>query len=159
MRDELVTEIMALPREIVIEAARFLAADLTGEVSDEQGESAGAWAAQKPFTHVGDVETLARLVLIAGALGDAETSARVDTAIAGAGRQNLVLGGGEIVALAGLGVIALQILLTRGKLTDREITTGQDSNGRPTVIIRVTEKPISLSESLATVLKTMFGHH
>src|SRR6266404_3355385 len=92
---ELVEEIMALPREAAIEAARFVAAEIAADASVEAAEQAGAWASAKPFSHIDDVETLARLVLTAQALGGEEAAARVSAAIAGTGRQNLVLGGME----------------------------------------------------------------
>jgi hypothetical protein len=156
MPDELLNRVMALPRESAIEAARFVAAEVTGDVPDQQVEQAGAWVSKQPFAHVGDVEALARILLCAQALSGAEEAARVERAIAGSGRQNLVLGGLEIVALAGLGVIALQVVLTGGKLVTEEVTYGEDADGRRTVTVRRVEKPLVLSDSLAAIVKPLF---
>ncbi|HLG82490.1 MAG TPA: hypothetical protein VKY22_15850 [Bradyrhizobium sp.] len=155
---ELVEQIMVLPRETAIEAARFVAAEIAADAPVDTAEKAGAWASATPFSHVEDIETLARLVLVALALGGEEAAARASAAIAGTGRQNVVLGGMEIVALAGLGVIALQILLTRGKVTDSTMELTKDKNGKPILKIRVKETPVKLSDSLAAVLRPIFHH-
>jgi hypothetical protein len=153
---EQVEQILALPRETAIEAARFISAEIAADASIEAAEKAGAWASAKPFSHVDDVETLARVLLIAQALGGDAAAARASVAIAGTGRQNVVLGGMEIVALAGLGVIALQISLTRGKVSDTTMELTQDKGGKPILKIRVKETPVKLSDSLAAVLRPIF---
>jgi hypothetical protein len=153
---ELVEQIMALPRETAIEAARFISAEIAADASIEATEKAGAWASAKPFSHVDDVETLARVLLIAQALGGDAAAARAGVAIAGTRRQNVVLGGMEIIALAGLGVIALQISLLRGKVSDTTMELTQDKGGKPILKIRVKETPVKLSDSLAAVLRPIF---
>jgi len=102
MPDDLLNRILTLPRETAIEAARFVAAEAAGDVSDEEVEQSGAWVGEQPFSHVHDVEMLARVLLCVQAASGPDGAARVENAIAGSGRQNLVLGGVEIVALAGL---------------------------------------------------------
>ena len=156
MAETLAAEIMTLPRETAIEAARFVAAELAPDATEAEIEASAAWAAGAPFQHLRDVDTLARLLLVSQALVGAEAAARVGAAIKGSGRRNLVLGGTEIVLLAGLGVIALQVALTRGKLTDRKLTYGQDANGRPVLTIEESEKQLALSDALAGVLKPLF---
>src|SRR5215470_5051248 len=96
MSDKLLDQVMALPRETVIEAARFVTADVAADASDAEIEKAGSWVKDQPFTHVADVEALARIVLCLRASSGPEGAAEVEQAIAGSGRQNLVLGGTEI---------------------------------------------------------------
>jgi hypothetical protein len=69
----------------------------------------------------------------------------------------VVLGGLEIVALAGLGVIALQLLLTRGKVTKTDFKMVKDKEGKLAVTIGVNETPLKLSDSLAAVLQPIIG--
>src|SRR5215831_2651122 len=157
MPDDLLNRILTLPRETAIEAARFVAAEVAGDVSDEEVEQSGAWVGEQPFSHVHDVEMLARVLLCVQAASGPDGAARVENAIAGSGRQNLVLGGVEIVALAGLGVIALQVILTRGKVVDKTMTYGVDSNNNLTLTIQRNEKPLVLSDSLTAVVKPLFS--
>lgn len=156
MTDAVIEIITSLPRDRAIEAARFVASEIAG-ASDGRSQEVGAWAAGSPFTHIGDVETLSRLVLIARALSGAEGADSVERAIEGSGRKNLVLGGVEIVALAGIGVIALQLILTGGKLIETEITYSHDADGKPIITTRRTEKELPLSNALAAVLRPLFG--
>jgi hypothetical protein len=151
-----ITEIvLTLPRETVLEAATFVAEELA---PDEEPESEATWVGSQPFTHVGDVEALARLLLIGRALDGPDGLAAVETAIEGSGKKNLVLGGMEIIALAGLGVIGLRMLVTRGRLTEETVQIQQDrKNRRWSAVVKEIEKPISISDELAAVLRPLFS--
>ena len=59
MENDLAARVMSLPREIVLEAARFVAEDL---VTDPPTAGEVAWVGDQPLAHVQDVEVLARLV-------------------------------------------------------------------------------------------------
>ena len=157
MSENLLDRVMALPRETVIEAARFVTADAAATASEADIERAGRWAEERPFAHVVDVEALARIVLCVRAASGPEGTAQVEKAVAGSGRQNLVLGGTEIVLLAALGVIALQVWKTGGKLVEEETTYGHDANGKPVVIVKRIEKPLGISDALAAVIKPLLG--
>ena len=151
MENDLAARVMSLPREIVLEAARFVAEDL---VTDPPTAGEVAWVGDQPLAHVQDVEVLARLVLLCRSMEGEQGASEVEAAISGAGRKNLVLGGLEIVALAGLGVVALRLILTKGKVTDEKVEMIQDPRtGAWSVTAKRTEKPIAISGDLATVFR------
>ena len=152
---KIVEQIVLLEPTPAIEAGRFAAAEIAGNVPPDAKKQMGEWASKNPFSHLEDIETLAKLVLAAQALSGEE--ARTSVAIAGAGRQNVVLGGLEIVALAGLGVIALQNLLTGGKVKKTDFKVVKDKDGKLVVTIGVNETPLKLSDSLAAVLQPILG--
>jgi hypothetical protein len=146
--------VLGLPRETILEAATFVAEGLAPEADPE---SEATWLGEHPFTHMDDVDALGRLVLIARALDGPDGATEVETAVEGSGRKNLVLGGAEIVALAGLGVIALRILVTKGRLTDETIEMRQDPKTRNwSVVVKRIEKPITISNELAAVFQSFF---
>jgi hypothetical protein len=154
MSTDITEVVLTLPRETVLEAATFIAEELA---PDAEPESEATWVGSQPFTHVGDVEGLARLILLGRALDGPDGLAEVEAAIEGAGKKNLVLGGAEIIALAGLGVIALRILVTRGRLTERTVQMQQDQKtGSWSAVVKEIEKPVSISDELAAVLQPFF---
>jgi hypothetical protein len=150
-----ITEVvLTLPRETVLEAATFIAEELA---PDAESEPEATWVGSQPFTHVGDVEALARFILLGRALDGPDGLAEVEAAIEGSGKKNLVLGGMEIMALAGLGVIALRILVKRGQLTEKTVQMQQDrKTGSWSAVVKEIEKPVSISDELAAVLQSFF---
>src|SRR4051812_7236119 len=72
--------VLALPRETVLEAATFVAEELA---PDAEPESEASWIGSQPFTRVGDVEALARLILLGRALEGSDGLAEVESAIDG----------------------------------------------------------------------------
>jgi hypothetical protein len=56
-----------------------------------------------------------------------------------------------------LGVIALQVWKTGGKLVDEEVTISRDANDKPTLVMKRTEKAVSISDPLAAVIKPWLG--
>jgi ferric-dicitrate binding protein FerR (iron transport regulator) len=127
--DELVRRIEALPRELVFEAAYGMSRRIAagGDLDAGQRAQLGDFLAA-PERHLGDIEQVGRLVLLGAAATPAYQPA-VEKALDNAGRRNLVLGGAEIVALAALGVYALQVLLSKGRTIDTTVTTTTKANG------------------------------
>jgi hypothetical protein len=153
MTPNLMSEIDALSREHVIEAAGFVATSLgvTSSTSQDVAALLADWR-DHPYKHLEQAEELARLVLSVGAT-DPELQPVVADALEGAGRKQVVFAGAEIVALAALALGALQVCLSRGKTFEEIAETnevGPDGRKRTTTT-RTTKWGIS--SSLGSLLK------
>jgi hypothetical protein len=79
----------------------------------------------------------------------------VSESIAGAGRKNLVLGGTELVVIAGLAVNALQICLSKGRTSKvEEITIEQREDGTSVASIH-SKVTYGVSARLATLIRSV----
>lgn len=152
MSAELIEAINKLERDQALEAARFLCQALVGdEVADENIPELQA-IVERPFFHLPDVESLARLTLLSAA-SSPEGAEEVRRAIEGVGRKQFILGGGEIVALAAIAVVALNISLRGGRgrvVTQMKLT---EVRGKPCVEIKQIDEPISISTEVAGILR------
>jgi hypothetical protein len=82
-----------------------------------------------PQSHLREFAELARLLLLNGAASD--DVLEVERSVAGTGRTQFILGGGEIVLLTGLLVTAYHVLVTKGKtkeITRESIETRPDGS-------------------------------
>jgi len=83
--------------------------------------------------HRADIVDLSRLLLLAAAT-DPEKQPLVAESIAGAGRRNLILGGAELVIIAGLVLNAIQMCIPRERT--EEFTLEQRPDGSSVTSIR-----------------------
>jgi hypothetical protein len=151
----LVERIEKLNREEAIEAAQFLSRSLTGGQGAGAAEnSAVAPIKAQPFKYLEEVEQLARVILLAAA-ANPEYEKEVEKALAGSGHKQIVLGGMEIIALAGIGLAALHVVITRGKSKEQVDTEIVNADGTKVKISKTTS--YGISSRLGDVLKNYFG--
>lgn len=151
-------EIEQLQPAHAIEAAQFLCAAIVPADADETAAHRAVDAIFKdPYKHMRDVEELARLVLISAAEFP-EFQPEVRKAIDGVGQKQAVLGGAEIVALSVVGVLALQVILTKGKSAEEseEIIETDPATGKKVVIVKKKVK-YGVGQAIASVLLGFFG--
>ena len=133
---ELITRIQAFTREEAMEAALSLAQELqTGDVP--QGEALRFVQAVRaaPLQHVEATEELARIILIAAAT-DEDLAPTVAEILGAIGAKAFILGGLEIVALAGLAVVALHIIISKGRTREsKDLTLEFDPHGNVTKMV------------------------
>ncbi|MDQ1638774.1 MAG: hypothetical protein QOF62_2113 [Pyrinomonadaceae bacterium] len=153
---DLANSIEKLAREETLEAAQNLALQISQNASPgEPEEELLKPFIEKPYEHIQEIEQLARLVLLTAA-ADSENEEAVRSAIQGAGRKQLILGGAEIVALATLGLFALNLLVTKGKSSERHTVKIDEQDGKTTFVIE-NEVSYGISPSLGQLLKSYFG--
>ncbi len=152
----LFTEIEGLTREEAFEATQYLALKVA------EGQSAGEREKQflkpfldHPYANIEEIEQLSRLVLLTAAATDGYEEA-VKSAIEGAGRKQLVLGGPEIVAIATIGLFALHTLLTKGKSSEDEAITIEEKDGKTSIVIK-RKTTYGISDSLGKIIKGYFS--
>ena len=90
------------------------------------------------------------------AAANPENEEVVRSAIAGAGRKQIILGGSEIIALATLGLLALNLLLTKGKSSERQTIKIEEKDGKNTFMVE-NQVSYGISASLGQLLKSYFG--
>lgn len=122
----LAASVAALTREEAIEAALAMAEEIVGpDAHPGSGvwpEAAATFAGEveeSPYAHLPEVDDIARALLIVAGAGE-EWGPQVSEVLAGVGRKALVFGAAEIVALAGLGVLALALVLSKGRSREKE---------------------------------------
>ncbi|MEV0239391.1 hypothetical protein AB0I06_05550 [Streptomyces sp. NPDC050674] len=115
---EAIEAIRVHPRDRVLEAIGYLAdsqgGDWTPPKLPAEVDELVQEMAEQPYAHLAEIEAVARVALTLASL-DSDLSADVAAAIDGTGRKQVILGGAEIVTLATLAVVALYIVLTKGK--------------------------------------------
>lgn len=156
MTNDLIAKINGLTRDQAIEAAGFVSQSLAGDEPIDQNAPALKAIVAEPYSHLPDVEALARLILISAASTE-QGAKEVDQAISGTGRKNLILGGMEIVALAALGVVALRIIVTGGRGRTERTLEVLEKDGKPYVKMKEVEEPISITSDLAAILRGTLG--
>lgn len=153
---DLANSIEKLSREEALEAAQNLALQISQNASpNEREEELLKPFIEKPYENIQEIEQLARLVLLTAA-ADSENEEAVRSAIQGAGRKQLILGGAEIVMLATLGLFALNLLVTKGKSSERRTVKIEEEDGKTTFVIE-NEVSYGISPSLGQLLKSYFG--
>jgi hypothetical protein len=115
--DPLFDRISALTREEAMEAAVALQ-DSFGNTTDGDTEYV-ADVKPSPNAHLSEVEDLARMVLLTGAV-DPSLRPSVEGAVDAVGRRAFIFGGAEIVALATPGVFLFTSLQSGGKASEKE---------------------------------------
>lgn len=147
----LLGEIEALDDASVAEAAQLLSATLG---ADAPSDILDRDFKDHPIEHRANIVDLSRLLLMAAAT-DPDTQPLVSESIAGTGRKNLVLGGTELVVIAGLAVNALQICLSKGRTSKvEEITIEQREDGTSVASIR-SKVTYGVSARLATLIRAV----
>jgi hypothetical protein len=155
--NDLNTAIRGLSREQAIEAASFVASDLGVTAAASQNTTAllDDWT-HNPYRHLDEAEELARFLLsVAAADPDYERSVR--NALDGVGRKQVVLAGGEIVALAALALGGLHICLSRGKTEEdikETIETGPDGKVKT---VRIRKIKWGISATLGNLLNRVYN--
>jgi hypothetical protein len=117
--DPIFERIKALPSDEAMEAALTLQDAFGLEVDAGHGDAYVAEVAGAPDAHVSEVEDLARLVLLAGAV-DPDLRPTVEEALDAVGQRNFILGGAEIVALAAIGAFVFTSVQSGGKASEEE---------------------------------------
>jgi hypothetical protein len=149
--EDLIQRILGADRETVYEAAQLYAATLEPEFD---GELPDHPLLREPADHPGDVEDLARVLLLVAVESD---PAEVALALDGAGRRQVVLGGAELVALAALGVGALHVLVSRGRTREvrtRQVREGADGERE---VVETIETTYGISGQLGSLLRGILG--
>jgi hypothetical protein len=150
----LIQQVEQLSREQALEAAGFVAEAITEETQPEIGaESRLESITHQPYERLEEIEQIARLLLMHAATIE-EYHDYVRSAIEGAGKKQVILGGGEIVALAVIALGALQVVLTKGKLYEEKSTEIREENGKTFVVIKEVGK-YGISGILASILKNI----
>ncbi|WP_328732899.1 hypothetical protein OHT20_32510 [Streptomyces caniferus] len=147
---DLHTRVQQLDRPTAYEAAQLLAAELGAEEDRPIDHEIVA----DPLTHQGDLEDLAKVLLLTTV--DIDPGA-VERAIDGAGHKQIVLGGGELILLAYLVVNGIQLIMSRGKKSEHveTVVIERDSNGRERVIIKRMDTQYGISGSAASLLRQL----
>ena len=152
---DLTNSLEKLSREEALEAAQNLVLRVTQNASrSEREDELPKPFIDKPNENIGEIEQLARLILVTAA-ADPERVEAVTSLIEGAGRKEVVLEGTEIVVLATLGLFALDLLLRKGESSDRHTIEIEEQDGNTILVI---ESGISygVSPSLGQLLKSYF---
>lgn len=154
--NDLFKQIEDLTREEALEAAQHIALKIS------EGKSAGDREQQflkpfldQPYANIEEIEQLSRLVLLTAATNE-DYEEDVKSAIRGAGRKQLILGGGEIIAIASISLVALHMLLTKGKSSEEEVFEIEEKDGRTTITIN-RKTTYGISGSLGTMIKGYFS--
>lgn len=154
--NDLFKQIEGLTREEALEAAQHIALKIS------EGQSAGDREKQflkpfldQPYANIEEIEQLSRLVLLTAATNE-DYEEDVKSAIRGAGRKQLILGGGEIVAIATIGLVALHMLLTKGKSGEEEVFEIEEKDGKTTISIK-RKTTYGISGSLGAMIKGYFS--
>ncbi|WUJ69369.1 hypothetical protein OG809_30220 [Kribbella soli] len=142
---DLVQRVQALDETTAIEAAQLLSSAL-GVSRDS--------VTQADLDDRTDVADLARILLVVAA-DDPETTPLVEEALAGAGHKQLVLGGAELLILAGLAVTALHICITKGATKKSKITSVEKKADGTEKITIQEETTFGVSARLGTLIKTI----
>jgi hypothetical protein len=142
-----------LNREQAIEAAQFLSRSLAHGQSAVEDSALTPIKAQ-PFKYLEEVEQLARIILLSAA-ANPEYEAEVEKALAGTGQKQIILGGMEIIALAGIGLVALHVIVTGGKSKETIDTEIVSADGTKLKTSQTTS--YGISSRLGDVLKNYFG--
>ena len=150
---ELTDRIEALDRNTAYEAAQILAADLGADSDTAPVEHE---ILVNPEAHQGDLEELAKVLLLATADVDPEA---VELAIEGAGQTQFILGGGELVILGYLIVNGLQIVLAKGKTSEevKTVVTEQNSDGSTRQTETTKKTRWDVSKNAASLLGKLLG--
>jgi hypothetical protein len=152
---ELTNCIEGLSREETLEAAQNLALQITQHVSScERKEELPKPFIDKPNENTGDIEQLARLILLTGA-ANSEKAETVRSAIQFSAGRELTPDGTEIVVLATLGLFALNLLTKRESSEGLTIKIKED--GDKTNFVIENEVSYGISSSLGQLLKSYFA--
>lgn len=153
MTTDLMKNIDSLSREQAIEAASFVASSIGADNTTHTDAAAllVEWS-DRPYQHLSEAEELARLLLsVSAATPDLEPIVR--EAIAGAGRKQVVLAGGEIVALAALALGALQAILSKGRTSEQVSETIEKGPDGKETVVRTRNTTWGISSTLGELLK------
>jgi hypothetical protein len=151
--NDVIKKINNLNREEALESGQYVALKITaGETVGDREKEILKPLTDQPYANIKEIEELTRLVLLAaGTEGEYD----VKTAIEGAGRKQFILGGAEIVVLAGIALLALQTIYNKGKGSETKSFKIEEENGK--VSISFDQKTTyGVSSSLGSILKSYF---
>jgi hypothetical protein len=154
LSDDLTERIEALSREEVLEAALAVGQDAETDGSDPEVQQFLASVEAEPFAAVAEVEELARLSLLLAA-DDPELRPTVEEAVDAVGKKAFIFGGAEILIAGTLTLGLLHMLMSRGRLSEKETEVTYDENGRP--VVRHREVVYGVSSGITGVLKALVG--
>jgi hypothetical protein len=153
--NELVSLIQSLPREQALEASGFVSRGIVGNGAAFTSERAALEPLiEHPYENLPELEQLARLTLVTAAMVP-EYEDLVRNAVEGAGKKQFILGGTEIVALAIVGLGALQVIVAKGRTGTSETITIQEKDGKTTTTIK-NEITYGLGPTLGSILSNYF---
>lgn len=153
--NELQQRIEKLTREEVFEAAQFIAQEISeGRLPEEREDEVLKEITEKPFENIDEFENMAR-ILLSVAAETPDLQDKVEQAIAGIGKKQLILGGAEIIMLAGLFLVGLHIVISRGVSSVSEKTEYEEKNGKS--YVRINKKTTyGISSVLGNIFKSYF---
>jgi type I restriction-modification system DNA methylase subunit len=145
-------KIEGLSRAEAIEAAQYYCLSINvDKFIGKYDKSTLNLITEKPQEYIEEIDELARIILIHAALNP-EYGELVDRAIAGAGRKQIVLGGVELITISVLLIIAVQIIITRGKKEEEEDIRIEEKDGKFTIHIKK-KTSYGIGAKLASILK------
>lgn len=113
-------EILELPRERAIEAALALGDAIpTVKNTDKQTDDFLRSIGESPYKNIEDIEAIVRIFLLA-ALEAEQTREKATQAVRGSGQKAFVFGGTELVMVASIAVLALHVIISKGKSSQKE---------------------------------------
>ena len=152
---ELAHRILKLSREEALEAATAL-----GRLLDANGTEPPPGTVaflneveDRPLAYTEEIEGLARVLLLEAA-ADPELSDDVEEILDATGRTAFIFGGAEIVALAGLAVIALHTILSKGRKREKRSKYKLDESGRPIELV-IEEVEYGLSPGVGGIVASV----
>lgn len=155
--NELVNKIQNLSREETFEAVGFVGEYVTIDTSGGEKEQKSLnQLLEQPYANIEELEQLARLALISAALTP-EYEEITRKAIEGAGQKHFVLGGAEIVALSVIALVALHVIVTKGKTGETEIMRLEEKDGEIVAVEIRKEVTYGINTKLGSVLSSYFG--
>ena len=153
--NDLINRIEKLSREETLIAAQNVTLQITQNAScNEREEELPKPFIDKPSENVQEIEQLARLILLAGAVSS--ESEQVSSAITAVSEKE-ALEGTETVVLATLGLFALSLLIAKPE-SKKAHTIKIEEEGKKTAFVIEDKFSDEISPSLGQVLKTYFGN-
>ena len=154
--NDLINWIEKLSREETLIAAQNLTLQITQNASrNEREEELPKPFIDKPSENVQEIEQLARLILLTGAVSSESLDA-VRSTTQEVCETQASLEGTEIIVLATLGLFALSLLAPKDESTRDYLIEIEEENLRTTFIIE-SSFSYEVSPHLGQVLKTYFG--
>lgn len=146
-------QIERLDRATAYEAAQLLAAEIG---ADPDVKPVDHPLLSAPLAHQPELEELAKVLLLVVAADDQQS---VSDAIAGAGHKQIVLGGGELIALAYVLVEGLRLIVARNKVREHvEIVVEHDKDGQEIVTTTKRTTQYGVSGPVASLLRQIISN-
>jgi hypothetical protein len=145
-----IERIAGLSEAEALEAAQLLFTAL----GLEPGKAPDSSVLTDPLAHRVELDSLARVALSLAAL-DEDTAPIVDESIDGAGHKQFVLGGGEILAIAGAIAVLIRAIGARGRSKVDEAITFETKNDEVTSVTIHRTVTYGATDKLADLIRAL----